>query len=335
MVTVPRALNGIRLSWPTQWESYFGRSAPLILEIGFGYAHFLVHLARQRPEANIIGLEIANQCLVAGEEAITKHRLTNVQLVHARAETALHHLFQPETLHQVHVNFPDPWFKKRHSGRRLMQHDNLDAIVSRLQPGGDFYLATDILAYAEMSAALLAETPGLENQLPTPWASSLAGRVTTKYERKAHREGRDCYYFAYRRNMLVLPPIPVIEELPMTHLVFSTPLDMDALFTSFTTQEHNPLPETHIALMRAYRGDRVLLFEVFIKEPTLDQHVAMTLSPRPQANEYTLKVAAFGYPRATIGLHTAVRLLAEQLIALHPAAHLVQSKLSDEALNPE
>jgi tRNA (guanine-N7-)-methyltransferase len=328
---MPRALNGLRLPWPTDWESRFDRAAPLILEIGFGYAHFLVHLARQNPSANIIGLEIANQCLVAGEAAITKYQFTNVQLLHARAETALHHLFRPASLQQVHVNFPDPWFKKRHSGRRLMQRDTLDAIVSRLQPGGEFFLATDILPYAEMSAALLADTPGLDNQLATPWSSSLAGRVTTKYERKAQREGRDCYYFAYRRNHDVLPAIPVIEELPMTHLVFHSPLDMESLISAFIPTEHNPLPETHIALMRAYRGDRVLLFEVFVKEPTLDQHVAVTLSPRPQPNEYTLKVAAFGYPRATIGLHTAVRLLAEQLIALHPQSHLIQSKLSDEA----
>ena len=179
------SLSSLRLPWPTDWSAIFGAQRPLIVEIGFGYGAFLLHLARQNPAASIIGLEIANQCLSAAERAIQRQKLTNVCVVQSTAETALHHLFVPGSLSQIHINFPDPWFKKRHSHRRLMQRDTLDAMVSRLQPGGLLYLATDIVEYAEMSAELLAQTPGLDNLLESAWANTMPGRVITKYEGRA------------------------------------------------------------------------------------------------------------------------------------------------------
>ncbi|MBZ0305892.1 MAG: tRNA (guanosine(46)-N7)-methyltransferase TrmB, partial [Anaerolineae bacterium] len=262
-------LSSFRLPWPTDWGAEFGAARPLILEIGFGYGVFLVHLARQNPDANVIGVEIASKCLNAAENAVERHKLTNVRVVHSTAETALHHLFQPDSLSQVHINFPDPWFKKKHGHRRLMQRDTLDTIVNRLQPGGLLYLATDIIEYAEMSAELLAQTPGLDNRLDMSWALSIPGRVVTKYEGRAKREGRDCYYFAYQRNTTPAPIIPVIEELDMPHIVFQSPLTLDDMLSRFGSSEHN-FGDTHISFLYAYRGKNVLLFEVYVKEPTIE-----------------------------------------------------------------
>ena len=183
-------LSSIRLPWPTDWTALFGAERPLILEIGFGYGAFLKHLARTNPGSNVVGIEIASQCLNAVERSVEREKLTNVRIIQSMAETALYHLFTPATLSQVHINFPDPWFKSRHSHRRLMQRDTLDVIVSRLQPEATLYLATDIIEYAEMSAELLAATPGLDNLLPAPWANEMAGRVVTKYEGRARREGQ-------------------------------------------------------------------------------------------------------------------------------------------------
>jgi tRNA (guanine-N7-)-methyltransferase len=325
---LPR-LSAQTLPWATDWEALFGRAAPLILEIGFGRGAFLIHLARTHPDCNLIGLEVANRCLDAAERAVERLGLTNVRIVHARAETALHHLFRPEALSQVHINFPDPWFKSGHRHRRLMQPDTLAALASRMQPGALLFLATDILDYAEMSAALLASSAAFENLLPEAWTTEpLPGRIVTKYEEKARREGRTPMYFAYRRTHHPAPAVPVIEELPMAHLVFSSPLDLDALCDGFTPEQFES-GGAHIHLMAVYRGRNSLLFEAHVREPTIDQHIALSLLPR-RDGEYSLKVNTLGHPRMTAGVHAAVRRLGAQLIALHPNAQLVDAKLQTD-----
>jgi hypothetical protein len=209
-----------------------------------------------------------------------------------------------------------------------MQRDTLDAIVNRLQTGGLFYLATDIIEYAQMSAELLSETPGLNNLLETPWAQSMPGRIVTKYEGKARREGRDCYYFAYRRNTVPPPTIPVVEELDMPHIVFKSPLTLDEMLENFTSSEHRA-GNTHVSILYGYRGKNVLLFEVFVKEPTIDQRVALILSERPEAHEYTLKMGVIGHPRSTPGLHLATAMLGDWLVSLHPDTVILKRKVKD------
>lgn len=327
-----RKLSSLTLPWPTDWESLFGLGAgrPLILEIGFGYGQFLFHLARQNPGANVIGLEISNRCLTTVEDKLARNPIPNVCVLRSTAETALHHLFEPASLAQVVVNFPDPWFKTRHEHRRLMQRDTLDAIVNRLTPGGLFHLATDILEYAEMSHSLLVETSGLDNLLPAAWAESpLPGRVATKYEGKAQREGRPCYYFAYRRNNYPTPEVPVITELDMPHLVFSSPLSLDEMLSRFAPTDFSE-GETHVSFMHAYRGERALLFEVFVKEPTIDQHFAIMLLERDRPNEYTIQLGTLGHPRATRGVHLAVSRLGQWLLSLHSDARILKRKVAQE-----
>ncbi|MBZ0304244.1 MAG: tRNA (guanosine(46)-N7)-methyltransferase TrmB [Anaerolineae bacterium] len=321
----PQKLNSQMLPWPVDWAALLGAARPLILEIGFGHGDFLLHLARQHPDASIIGLEISNRCLTLVEDRLQRHNLHHVRVIHTPAETALHHLFEPGTLDEAHINFPDPWFKTRHEHRRLMQRDTLDALVSRLKPEGRLYLATDIHDYAVMAADLLAATPGLDNRLDTPWANTMDGRVVTKYERKARQEGRACYYFAYQRNHQPAPPVPVIQELPMPHVVFETPLSLEAMRAAFQPIEY-AYGDTHINISFIYLGERALLFDIYVKEPTIDQRVALTLVARERPDEYTLQLSMIGHPRPTTGIHAATNLLADWLIGLHPDTKVLKRK---------
>lgn len=323
-----KKLSATTLPWPADWNAIFGRECPLILEIGFGRGAFLFHLARQFPDHNLIGLEISNRCLVKAEGKIEREGFSNVRVIHAMAETALHHLFVPASLAQVHVNFPDPWFKTRHSHRRLMQRDTLDAIVNRLAPGGLFYLATDITEYAEMSAELLAATPGLDNLLPTAWTHEMPGRVMTKYEATAAREGRERYYFAYRRNELPPPPVYPVKEMPMPHLLFESPVTLDTIQAQFEAHEFTQ-GDTIISYIECWSRESNLLFEVYIKEPTIEQRVGIILRQRQQG-EYTLMVGTIGQPRPTPGVHAAVAHLGAWLISLHPESRVISSKLQAE-----
>ncbi|RMF80264.1 MAG: tRNA (guanosine(46)-N7)-methyltransferase TrmB [Chloroflexi bacterium] len=320
-------LNVMRLSWPADWSRIFGEQRPLIVEIGFGNGAYLLHLAERRPDANIIGLEISSRSLDIAEQKIIKRGVQHIRVVHSTAETALHHLFEPATIEEIHINFPDPWFKSRHSGRRLMQRATLDAMVSRLAHGGRLYLATDIIEYAAMCAELFAETSGLENQLQTAWVNQMPGRIVTKYEGKALREGRPCYYFAYRRNHETVPHIPVIKDLEMPHIIFKTALHHDDVVAQFEPRSYS-INEVHIKLMNAYRGERAALFEVYIKEATIDQHLVLLFAAREKhPGEYTLKLSSIGHPRPTAGVHQAVALLGEWIAGLHPENEILKNKV--------
>ena len=346
-----RKLSSLSLPWPTDWNAVFGdqppQAPPLIVEIGFGRGAFLWHLAEQHPRARIVGLEISNRCLLAVEQGIERRQIANVRVIHSRAETALRHLLTPASVAEFHINFPDPWFKRGHSHRRLMQRDTLDALVSRLAPGGRLYLATDIRDYAEMSADLLGATPGLSNLLPAPWVDAMPGRVVTKYEAKARAEGRPCYYFAYLRNDSPAPDVPLIEELPMPHVVLSSPLTLDEIAARFEPRAYReglptdpsegeqaadlPSEATFISFMAAFRGRGSLLIETHIGEPTIDQRIGLLIMERWRGNtgEYTIQPATLGHPRMTEGVHTAVRLLADWVLALHPEGRALFSKLRE------
>lgn len=325
------SLNARLLPWPTDWAALFGAARPLIVEIGFGRGAFLRHLAMQHPGHNLIGLEISNQCMDAAERMIARERLANVRLIHATAETAFYHLFEPASIAAVHINFPDPWFKQDHRHRRLMQPEMVRLLIDRMAPGAELYLATDIAEYAQQSSALLAATPELTNLLPGPWAHHLPGRVLTKYETIALREGRTCYYFAYRRNDTPGPNLPVGKELAMPHAVVHLPLTLDEIASAFTPIIHAE-GGLHAHVIDVYRGRLGLLFEAHLNEPTIRQHVMLALHPYSDArqpNLYTLHLAPVGQPRATIGAHLAVRALRDWLLSLHPEAALHHDKLRD------
>ncbi len=334
MVVIVDKLNNRMLAWSTDWTALFGAERPLILEIGFGSGEYLLHLARTYPDANVIGVEVANRSLLKAEHKIERDGLTNIRAIHSTGETALHHLFSPASIWQIHINFPDPWFKADHHHRRLMQRDTLDAIASRLRSDGEFRLATDIHDYAEMVHDLLSATPGLTNLLPQAWAHEMPGRIVTKYEATARREGRDCYYFAYRRNDTPAPDVPLIKDVPMPHLVFASPMTLDEIAARF-----EPLQTSdggiNVHLMNAYVGDVTLLVETFVGEATISQHVALVIvwrrhpdQPEAGSSEYTIQLSMIGQPRPTEGIHRAVTLLADWVLSLHPQNRVLKQKVN-------
>ncbi|PJF21076.1 MAG: tRNA (guanosine(46)-N7)-methyltransferase TrmB [Phototrophicales bacterium] len=326
--SMEQLLSSLNLPWTPDWAAIFGVERPLILDIGFGYGHSLAHLHRTRPDHNIIGLEVDNTCLLKVEKAIARHGWHNVRVVYSFAQTALYHLLLPGTLHEVHINFPDPWFKKRHARRRLMQRDTLDAIVNRMVVGGKFFLATDILDYAEMTHELLAQTPGLTNDLPTPWANAMPERAITKYERRALQEGRTCYYFAYHRNQHPAPDVPVIKELDMPHVVIKTQLTLDEMLTRVNVPDYAGEDGTHVRYLERYRGERSVLFDVYVHEPTIEQRISVVIVERDgTTDEYTIKLGSIGMPRPTAGLHIAVGRLRDAVLQLSDSIQIIQDKV--------
>jgi len=328
-MTRRRNLSFLNMDWHTDWDAFFGVKRPIILEIGFGNAEYLIHLAKQNPNHHVIGIEISQVSLDKAERKIRNNKIDNACAIHSKGESALYCLFQPNSIEQIHVNYPDPWFKDRHAGRRLIQRDTLDLMTNRMVEGGLFFLGTDILEYAEMSHELLVDTPQLTNELDAPWQDEMANRIVTKYEEKGYREGRPGHFFRYRRNATPAIDYPVYRELPMPNIVLKTPMSMSEIVKRVETRISRSEGDVHVSIMDGYLNGRenVLLFEMHIDEPELDMHTAIMLFPRKEANTYTVRYNTLGYPRPTLGMHRATAFLADWVVSLHPDAEILDSKV--------
>ena len=326
-----KSLNSLTMAWATDWAELFGAERPLIVEIGFGNADYLIALAQANPDCNVVGFEVSTQSVYKAERKIRKHKLTNVLAIYSRGETAINHLFEPQSIREIHINYPDPWFKTRHAGRRIMQADMLLAMTSRLEIGGLLYLATDIVDYAEMSHELFVEAKGLNNELNAPWVNDFPERlITTKYEEKGIREGRPGNYFKYRRNESVIPDVPVMEEWTVPHVVIKTPMTSQEIASAVEKVTFHKGEYIHVAVFNGFwniNNDSVL-FEVNIDEPTIEQHIALSLRHREDKDDYILRYATFGMPRPTEGMHFATSSLAQWLVDLHPDAEIVADRTS-------
>ncbi len=139
-------------------------SSPLkILEIGFGMGESTAHIAQTRSRDLFLGIEVHDPGVGALLKKIGELRLRNLRLIQHDAVEVLEHMIAEESLDGVHIFFPDPWHKKRHHKRRLIQKDFLTLLVSRLKTGGYIHLATDWQHYAEQMLLVLNQHPDLKN----------------------------------------------------------------------------------------------------------------------------------------------------------------------------
>lgn len=325
-----KKLNYLTVDWSLDYTKLFPTAQPVIVEIGFGNAEYLIHLGEAYPDHNIIGLEISSQSMDKAERKIKTRGLTNVRPIHSTGETALAHLFAPETIQAFHINYPDPWFKKKHSRRRLIKRDTVDMLTSRLVIGGQLLLATDIIEYAEMSHEILAATDGLTNTFDKPWMDDLDGRFRTKYEMKGYREGRPGHFFIYQRNDQPVHQPPVIKDIEMPHLFLYSPFNAEEIVAKFqqTRTESNGV---HIGILRAYANAHTnsAVFELVIEEATIDQHTMLVLTPRDADNEYIIQMSTIGHARPTYGMHRAVQAVGDWVTSLHESAHITEVKLRE------
>jgi tRNA (guanine-N7-)-methyltransferase len=174
---------------------------PLVVEVGFGRGEFLLALAAERPERAFLGVEYSGKRVLKMARRVARSGLANLRLIQARGEDVVQDLLAPGSVETFWINFPDPWPKKRHHRRRLIQPALASALALRLVPGGLLQVATDDVDYAEWIAQVLAAEPLLENVLaPEPFAREVSGRKATAYELEWRAEGRPLHFFTYRRR---------------------------------------------------------------------------------------------------------------------------------------
>ncbi|HSK26227.1 MAG TPA: tRNA (guanosine(46)-N7)-methyltransferase TrmB [Jiangellales bacterium] len=162
----------------------FGRVAPMALEIGFGMGEATVEAAAERPELDVLAVEVHVPGHGALLRAVADAGLTNVRVADGDAVEVLRDMLPSQSLTEVRAYFPDPWPKRRHHKRRLVRPEVLDLVADRLAPGGLVHLATDWTDYAVRSRALLAAHPAFAVTDEVPW------RPVTGYERRGLAAGR-------------------------------------------------------------------------------------------------------------------------------------------------
>lgn len=173
----------------------FGRSAPLVVEIGCGVGEATGVLAAARPDCNVLALEVWLPGVAASLAEVAAAGAQNVRFCSVDAVWSLQHLVPAGGLEELWTFFPDPWPKARHHKRRLVQPDFAALVASRLRPGGVWRLATDWAPYAEHMQAVLDAEPALEGGVVERWAE----RPVTKFERKGLEVGREITDLLYRR----------------------------------------------------------------------------------------------------------------------------------------
>jgi len=168
----------------------FCREAPLVVEIGFGMGLATAQIAAALPDRNFLGIEVHTPGVGKLLSEIEKRGLSNLRILHHDAVEFLEHSVRPDSVSGFHIFFPDPWPKKRHHKRRLIQRPLTDLLASRLIPGGYLYFVTDWEEYALWARDALESTPGLINKFPGGWAGKKSWRPVTKFEQRALADGR-------------------------------------------------------------------------------------------------------------------------------------------------
>ncbi len=172
------------------WESLFNRVAPTVIEIGFGMGQSLVAMAEANPNINYVGIEVHRAGMGNIAYLLHEKALANVRLIDQDAMVVIQTHVADASVDGFQIFFPDPWHKKKHHKRRIIQPDWVTILISKLKPGGFIHCATDWQTYAEQMLEVLSASTDLVNQsednsyVPRP-----ASRPLTKFEQRGERLG--------------------------------------------------------------------------------------------------------------------------------------------------
>ncbi len=191
---------------PLSLEAAFGRKAPKILEIGFGMGETTARIAAANPDKDYLGIEVHTPGVGSLLKEIGEKGLTNIRIIQHDAVEVLQAMIEPESLDGVHIFFPDPWPKKRHHKRRLLQSPLIALLASRMRPGAYLHTATDWEEYAAQMLQVLTAEPTLVNTAantpgdPSGYVPRPDYRPQTKFETRGLKLGHRVWDLVFRKR---------------------------------------------------------------------------------------------------------------------------------------
>ena len=184
---------------PLDWRAAFGREAPVVAEVGFGMGETTAEIAAANPAIDYLAIEVHTPGVGSLLKRIEESAITNIRIVQHDAVEVMRDMVPAGSLAAIHIFFPDPWPKKRHHKRRLLQRDFVELAVTRLEPGGVLHVATDWREYADEVLVLLAGTRALRNTAQG-FAPRPAWRPETKFERRGRRLGHGVWDIVFEKR---------------------------------------------------------------------------------------------------------------------------------------
>lgn len=215
VVRAGRMTEGQRAAFEKYWPQYglslhdglldaaqaFGRDAPRVLEIGFGMGDSLLQMLQQEPEKDFIGIEVHPPGVGRLINNAGKLQLTNLRVYLADAIDVLEDCIPENSLDRIQIYFPDPWHKKKHNKRRLVQPEFVARLRRYLKPGGVLHLATDWEPYAEHMLEVMEVAEGFGNQAgPGQFSPRPDYRPVTKFEKRGERLGHGVWDLLYSKG---------------------------------------------------------------------------------------------------------------------------------------
>lgn len=189
-----------RLPSPDGWPAVFGNDRPLVMEIGCGIGDFIARTAADHPDRNFIAIDYYNKGCDSTCRRLGRLGIGNVRVARIEARQFMADHLPKEGLAAIYINCPDPWPKKRHRKRRLVNRQFVEYAGTFLAPGGDFYFATDFDDYGRDVAAFMQDVPGFVNCLaPDAYRHEMEDYHLSKYMQKFMAEGKSIYFVHYRK----------------------------------------------------------------------------------------------------------------------------------------
>ena len=182
------------------WRKEFGNDHPLEVEIGAGNGLWLRSYAAEHPDRNLVGIELVGKFVRETNRRTVRDKQHNVRHMAGDARMILAVAFSDCSIGRAFVNFPDPWFKKRHFKRRLLNEPFLRLLSRKMRVGGDVVVATDNPAYAEFTRESFNALPEFTPMFEGTHAIALDGYPQTKYEKKWRAMGREIFYLRYENT---------------------------------------------------------------------------------------------------------------------------------------
>lgn len=291
------------LSYPSSSRDLFGRDAPLVAEIGVGSGGFISDLAERRSDLNVLGVDRAAQSIARSYRRIRHAGVAHARLIKGDAEWVVRNVVPAGGLDRAYVNFPDPWPRKKHHGRRLLQEPFLRLLSSRLRKDGDLLVTTDHEGYFEFVLRSADAVGCYEVRRTDPPAEVL----DTKWARKA-----STYYHAVLRPFAPTATFPPDVKLAdaMYHAVLEGELPDLSTFEKCTFRHRHAV----VVLMDAYRSIRHagFAFLVHVEEEGLSQEVIV--EAREGSGGFVVALRRFGEPLHTRGVNAAVHVVVQWLL---------------------
>ncbi|RLA46663.1 MAG: tRNA (guanosine(46)-N7)-methyltransferase TrmB [Gammaproteobacteria bacterium] len=186
---------------PGSWQEVFHRQAPVVLEIGFGMGDSLLALAISQPDMDFVGIDVYPPGAGKLVSQAVEHGVSNLKIYLADAVDVIDDCIPEQSLSRVQIFFPDPWHKKKHHKRRLIQTTLVEKIYCKLIPGGLLHLATDWQPYAEHMVDVIEGVAGFKNMAQQGVYSQRPDfRSETKFERRGRKLGHGVWDLVYKRT---------------------------------------------------------------------------------------------------------------------------------------